>query len=89
MSYKVGDVCRINEDYELQHVFPIVGAVVELTKVQPPWSSNRPEVYARILFGPAVQGTDDLMLFHNEIDLITQTDATSTDDAPKNTGAIQ
>ena len=70
MSYKVGDVCRINEDYELQHVFPIVGAVVELTKVRPPWSSNRPVVYARILFGPAVEGTDDLMLFHNEIDLI-------------------
>ena len=70
MSYKVGDVCRVNNRYTGLDYDDWFGSIVEITKVEL-FRYSAPLVRARVIFSPvAAPETFILVLYTDEIDLI-------------------
>ena len=74
MTFRVGDVCRVNESYLFSRFEgSVVGSIVQVTSVTPPkFTHLYATVYAQMLFS-AVPCTDQAYMFYaNELELITQ-----------------
>ena len=75
MVFKVGDICRVNEEYSGHSTLEVqvVGSVVEVVKVTPPHFSHlQPQVHAKVLFGAFSCTAAAYVFYENELELITQ-----------------
>jgi hypothetical protein len=74
MSYKVGDICRVNEQYGFNtEEREVIGSIVQIVRIKASRFTPHllPEIRSKILFG-TFQYTDQAYVFYeNELDLIT------------------